>query len=364
MKKTKFRINKKAQFDDMADFIVSIIVIVLIGILIGFIVKNKVANQNNVFQSDINVADASFMTRTILDSDVKPGYKVYQLVLDSVNNKDLTSINKDFTEIISKFYPNEKITEQWIVRINFDTTKSFITFVNPGSKKLSNTLKNMPGVIIPNPQGKNVEVLLKPIRPIDYKGVQSQKYVSNYQNPGDPTSTYDGKALVKLNGFTNIECDEDPSTTNYGRICEATPNLKAKLDEVDKYLKEHSYTMQITQAYRTWGIQNALYQNNIVNKPKSEQIPTCYPGKSSQASDVKICPHMTGGAVDIQVYDENGKLLNAKNNPKGIQTVKSMMCEFGFIKFAIEPWHFEYGTYKWSQLAGTKKDGKQVCSYG
>jgi len=371
MNRQRYKINKKAQFEDIADFIISVIIIVILGILIGYIVKHKASAQNISFQSDINVADASFMTRTILDSDAKPGYKVYQLVLDSVNKKDLSLIKSDFTGIISKFYPNGKITEPWFISIKYGPNNKYITFVNKGTTlkineetKLSNTLVNMHGVIIPNPKGTNLEVVIKPLRAIDFKEVQSSPYLASNQNSQDPTTTSDGKSLVKLEGFKSIKCSEDPSTTNYGRICEATPELKAKLDEVDKYLTEHKYTMQITQAYRTWNIQNALYQDNMVGKPKKKQIPTCYPGKSASPGDIKQCPHMTGGAIDIQVYDSAGKLLNTDNNPTGVKTVENMMCKFGFIQFAVEAWHFEYGTYKWSQLAGTKKNGQQVCSYG
>jgi D-alanyl-D-alanine dipeptidase len=68
---------------------------------------------------------------------------------------------------------------------------------------------------------------------------------------------------------------------------------------------------------------------------------------------------MQAGAIDINIFDKNGNNLNKKDP----QLVEDIMCEYGFVRWHSEDWHFEYGTNAWDNAVEKRLSGEKSCTY-
>lgn len=169
------------------------------------------------------------------------------------------------------------------------------------------------------------------------------------------SSTYFSSVDLELVPITNIDrivCVEStsptPGVTDFGRICAVSKALKDKLEEIsNNELKQRGWKIVITQAYRDYGIQKSLYQAL---------------GSKACNPDTSICPHMTGGAVDVIFYDSNNKPINYNGSPRNNE-IEKLMCSYGFVRYSKEHWHFEYGTNRWKQAVEARNRGDEACKY-
>ncbi|NOZ80543.1 MAG: M15 family metallopeptidase [DPANN group archaeon] len=174
--------------------------------------------------------------------------------------------------------------------------------------------------------------------------------------------TIDTSQLVSIQGIPGITCDE--TNTDFGKICKAIPPVRDALEKLstdfqDPTSSHHNYRMVITQAYRDWNIQNDLYQcyktKHHNGRPYHCSL-ACYPGS---VDNQQPCPHMSGGAIDIVIYDGAGRNLNNMDPAR----VESVMCQAGFVRFSGEPWHFEMGTPQWNLAMERRAKGEYACTY-
>lgn len=178
--------------------------------------------------------------------------------------------------------------------------------------------------------------------------------IQNLIGSGIPRYSYDGQELIPIQNIPNVICDE--KDTNFGKICAANQDLIDALKKLSKeYLVPENKKMIITQAYRTEAIQKALYDYACNTKG-------CEYGCNPDTS--KGCPHMVAGAIDMNIIDENNRNLNSHNSPDETkQQVLNIMCEYGFVNYALESWHYEYGTRMWQTAMEKRERGDEACQY-
>lgn len=149
--------------------------------------------------------------------------------------------------------------------------------------------------------------------------------------------------LYKISNIPNVICIEEGSSV--GKICAANSNLIYQLHLLSKeLLVPQNKILTITQAFRTQEIQAKLW--NYYNRD---------PKRVCDPYGAKTCPHMIAGAIDLRI-SENGRKLSASDQ-------EEIMCEYGFVRYRAEDWHFEYGTWRWDQAEEKRKAGSEVCSY-
>ncbi len=171
---------------------------------------------------------------------------------------------------------------------------------------------------------------------------------------GMPRYSYEEQRLVAIENIDNIICDE--TDTDFGKRCAGNQELINALKKLSKeYLVPEEKTMIITQAFRTYAIQKALY--DYIIKEKGRKF-GCNPDANNK------CPHMIAGAIDMNIKDKNGNLLNnAKASQESKQKIVEDMCKFGFVNYEPEAWHYEYGTPKWEDAMKKRQKGERACQY-
>lgn len=155
-----------------------------------------------------------------------------------------------------------------------------------------------------------------------------------------------GEDLYRITDIDRVICDE--SVTTVGKICAGNKDLVLKLHELSQvYLEPLNLKLTVTQAYRTYDIQQALYVASGYNTAMA-----CNPNPKG-----KLCPHMVSGAIDIEIRDSaTGKRINSL-------LMEDIMCSLGFIRYSAEDWHFEYGTEQFEIAESQRTETNRVCYY-
>lgn len=158
--------------------------------------------------------------------------------------------------------------------------------------------------------------------------------------------------------------------------------VKNKLLEIDKYLKEKWYYLALKIWYRPVEVQKSLFEEifkyykekHITNPEKTEK--EIYNETIQMISDPSkfISPHTTGGAVDVVLYDENWDLVDMwcvanyiwdeahistdlitdKQKANRDILIDSFLNHW-FATLASEWWHFSYWDQAWAKFVGEKE---------
>ncbi len=388
MSKTKLNkiiLNKKGQFEDFASlFLVGIGFLIIFGVLLVFLYTG-LKNQQDKITSDINVAGGFFSTRMVLDQDVRAGYKVYNLVADADITTDagMASFNEQLVVALSKFYPDGRMTDTWLVIVddkcylltstgtqNSKATVGVVVSVMPFiSIPVSvdscdpGTIDKLPKTTVPNPDGKNKLVVFKLATDMDKRQPRVFGYkaglLKGYESSGTGPISPNGEQLVKIENIPNVVCDETDTTV--GKICYATPALVDRLKNISETeLRPKEMKLVITQAYRTKEIQMALYEK------------ACKEGCDCSNNDCRFARnpdkltnpsgHLDGTAVDAILYTKDGTKLNGAGGTN-LALAESIMCDAGFVRWKKETWHFEYGSFQWGKTEEKRSAGIKVCSF-
>lgn len=139
-------------------------------------------------------------------------------------------------------------------------------------------------------------------------------------------------------------------------------------------------SLRVVEGYRPMEVQRAQFQFNL------ERVRTAYPDwdesqvlheaeRFSAPPDAKCPPpHLTGGAVDLDIIDENGELLDfmspyelldmehAAPDAPGLTDVarsnrallRSVLEPTGLTNYVAEWWHWSYGDSGWALRVGAK----------
>lgn len=148
-------------------------------------------------------------------------------------------------------------------------------------------------------------------------------------------------------------------------LCEAAHKLRSI---------EPTYTLQIVEGYRPLAVQQAMYAHAL--QMMTQLYPDATPeqlraqaGRFSAPYDAPTPPpHITGGAVDLEIVDESGERLDfcspyeltdpqqASHNAQGLsETAKqnralllNILESTGLTPYVDEWWHWSYGDNGWA----------------
>jgi len=190
-----------------------------------------------------------------------------------------------------------------------------------------------------------------------------------------------GEQLENILDIPNIYL---PSQTNIEEekrkdMCDSkTPYLrktvKEKLKRAVKNLPK-GYGILLREAYRNYEVQMEWFLKRYLKLhqkyPELKQDDV-YKESVKYATDPDVySPHVTGGAIDLALLDENKKLLDVgqwiedkdtknfdckglnKEQRKNRNLLKGVMEEQGFVNYPYEWWHYSYGDKYWGYVNKT-----------
>ncbi len=123
-----------------------------------------------------------------------------------------------------------------------------------------------------------------------------------------------------------------------GGNCLLRESCIAPLRKAEQIAQSKGVTLYIYSAYRSEELQRELWK-----KYKKDCSRVCCPKDGSFTH----CPHVSGCAIDVKLVGRN------MNDPANKALLQSIMCEAGWVRYANEYWHFEYGTDRWKRAAGS-----------
>lgn len=149
-----------------------------------------------------------------------------------------------------------------------------------------------------------------------------------------------------------------------------------------------SWRFKVYEGLRSLDVQEILFNEKLsrlrVQKPQDSEEKLfkkasilISPIKSYKGTPI-IPPHSTGGAVDLELIDTNGNLINlgmeikdwykvdpniCKTHSKNISgeefknrmVLLEIMLDTGFVNYPNEWWHFSYGDRLWAALTNEKE---------
>lgn len=179
-------------------------------------------------------------------------------------------------------------------------------------------------------------------------------------------------------------------------VCYTRVSIYEKLIKASEYLPK-GYKFVIFDAYRPIELQQSLFdsykaklrkENPNLSEEELIKLTLNFVALPS-IDETKPSPHNTGGAIDISICDDKGKLLEMgtyfdemsdiantrffeeklergeKLNDKEIEILKNrrllfhLMNYFDFSNFTNEWWHYDYGDQLWAY-----HKGKEYAIYG
>ncbi len=313
-------------------------------------------NQKLLISKEIKNQAVSFLDmsinfaakQTINDLNENSGFTILQHSTDFPCKQSIYPVLNENNKI--NCFPNQTQSSKTYFKYNLDK----LLRQNP-------EVIFLPRDIDVNAQNREKDIIFE-IKTMDAINVPIYQSFSNYYDEkilnligmGIPRYSYDGQRLVPIKDIPNIICDEQD--TNFGKICAGNPEMIQALKRISEgYLVPNNKRMIITQAYRDYGIQKALYDN------------ACSRGDCSLACNPTTrnnCPHMIAGAIDMNIMDSQGNLLNnAAATDASKQQIINIMCDYGFVNWVREHWHFEYGTTWWERAQERRARGERACQY-
>ncbi|MGV8168669.1 MAG: hypothetical protein ACP5N3_01285 [Candidatus Nanoarchaeia archaeon] len=386
--KKSTKINKKGTIDEFLSFFIVGIAALAIMAVIFIVVQNNVKEKSDIVKTDMNIHKGLYTTRTILSQEISPGYKVYDLVIETTATGDYEKFTAEMTKAIYNFYPEGKTSEEWLLIINDECflvsqagqKDSATTSYAPGGIAPAQLIvtdqcdedeyAQLPKVTVPNPYGDNIIVLFKIANNVDamkgrvygYRAAALQGYTPENENTGVGAGSYESlKNIPKVTCTTRVGTGKNPPTSDQDcdRECIASPELVQALKLAAAGLAENE-EIRISQSYRTIETQRCLFEvycnkdNN--NKCNTGERPVCNP-------DDKLCAHTIAGAIDINFY-RNGRCLSCSSSSSTeVLEVEKYMCKYGFVRWSGEPWHYEYGTNQWTIAMQKRNGGQEPCAY-
>lgn len=155
-----------------------------------------------------------------------------------------------------------------------------------------------------------------------------------------------GDPLVSLETVPNVDCVE-------GDTCQAVPELKDNLERMsEEYLQPNNLDVIITSSFRS-----RAEQLRLLERAGGDTTYACDPRRS-------VCNHMTGMAIDLNILYNNINLNNFRSGEEQEESrnrVRKALCEYGFVNYWVEHWHYEYKSNQWENV---RKDNPEGCAYG
>ncbi|MFH1174051.1 MAG: D-alanyl-D-alanine carboxypeptidase family protein [archaeon] len=150
--------------------------------------------------------------------------------------------------------------------------------------------------------------------------------------------------------------------------CRVLPEVEKKIQETAQLLKEQglpngqTYELVIVSGFRSLEKQKSIWRSYCPNEPFTGRCSGVAQPRCGTPDRPITAPHMTGGAIDIALYDASDHEVNL--GPRGASytyakysftdeqcalqnQLEDFMCDIGWVRYGEEWWHFEYGTRMW-----------------
>ncbi len=180
--------------------------------------------------------------------------------------------------------------------------------------------------------------------------------------------------------------------------CYARKGVVGRLVNASRKLPE-GYKLVILDSWRPFALQQSLFDSFInelkeqhprKTEPEIEAMATAFVARPSKSA-ANPSPHLTGGAVDLNLADDRGRLLDMgtefdatcrkshtryfeeklergerlsadeENQAQNRRLLFHVMAETGFTNYPNEWWHFDYGNQNWAFMS---REEKGAAIYG
>ena len=148
--------NKKAYFKYLAGILAMALIIALWTITF-FIIKAEIDQKEREGYKNIAVLDARQTTRAVLQEEIRPGYFVYDLVIEAHEKGDFNMLVEELRPVLKRVDDLER--ENWLIRMDGQRI--------PGLPGISNLVIETPPVQIPKEDGTKILFLVKALDPRD-----------------------------------------------------------------------------------------------------------------------------------------------------------------------------------------------------
>lgn len=138
----------------------------MFALLLLLVIQGNKDQKEFLADKNTNKLEASYTTRMLLNQEISPGYKFYEEVIDTVNNRKYSNFNSEFTRMVDRTYG--PVSGSWIIRIKSDS-EDYVSFLMQGDERKPQAAAiSLPMVSLPNPQGGIIYVLFKQVKKLDY----------------------------------------------------------------------------------------------------------------------------------------------------------------------------------------------------
>jgi D-alanyl-D-alanine dipeptidase len=168
----------------------------------------------------------------------------------------------------------------------------------------------------------------------------------------------------------NTKTDLDDSEIPMVRL-----TIKEKISYVLELLPM-SFGLLLIEGYRSYGYQKQLYTDKVLSLKKEFPALTSNELQKEASKYVSnpdvFSPHVTGGAIDIAIIDEDRNVLDVGNlfeysesaftlcegltveQKNNRELLISVMTKAGFVNYPFEWWHWSYGDRYWGIVTGNE----------
>ncbi len=174
-------IGRKAQIEDFGEMLLASVIIILLAVMMVFFINNQAQAKQNAFDEEIARIDASYTTRMMLQHEIEPGKKLYEEIIELVNSnprrRDYDALFEKIEVLFNDHYASSQSSDCFF-KIGDDNRYSSV----PGATAmLSQRVKTYPHVVVPNPEGQNINVLLFELKPIHYKRIDIMRSLTRLE---------------------------------------------------------------------------------------------------------------------------------------------------------------------------------------
>ncbi len=163
-------IGKKAQIEDFGELLLTSAIIILLAVVLVFLINNQAQAKQNAFDEEMARLDASHTTRMMLQHEIEPGKKLYEEIIEVVNSNPRRADYDELFEKIEVLFNEHYASSQgsdWFFKIDDNRASS----IPSARAMLIQMVRTYPHVVVPNPEGQNINVLLFELKPIHHKRI-------------------------------------------------------------------------------------------------------------------------------------------------------------------------------------------------
>ncbi|MCF7865820.1 hypothetical protein K9L67_03705 [Candidatus Woesearchaeota archaeon] len=152
--------RKKGQLADFGEMMLASIVIIVLAIIVLVLITAYKDDKENEYKKSELFQETAYTTRILLQTEIEPGKKLYEEIINLVNQNNYEDSFTSVKKAIDKHFtdPNEK----WIIIINDKSTR-INTDLYPVTVQ-----RGLPKLEIPNPNGNNIKITIRNIQKTDF----------------------------------------------------------------------------------------------------------------------------------------------------------------------------------------------------